>query len=596
MIQNAQRKRIAFRFCLCKRWLVLLICIYNTLSLIGVSAISSNKMIEAYDYIIVGGGAAGCSAAWYLIQQNYSVLVLERGKNNREISETLHLSDWPAVVNTEAAEMIRFKEGVLGLVGNTLGGGSSVNDVLYIEENIDYFKEIFNGSDINFDGLYLSYKTLADELVMGELQPEMGLAWYQALNQSGNGPMNDHSLPRVNGTWIPYTGFNYSQGHDAKSRWRNSAAELLHRSDENPYLTVQTQMLVHKIEMDKTQQPPRAIGVLVQNVSGCSKPCSRTKQLITATKAVLLMTGTIATPQLLMLSGIGPKVELTAQGIPILVENEFVGENFIDRQLVSLAMLVNHSLPEMGVTATSSNQEKHMFFESTAGGKVASELGKASAALFPPEERGPGVIELIDIAFKDKALADFINQAIEVVALQEAQLSRGRITLNSPNITGPPNVEGGYFTHPHDMTQQIIAIRSLLSIIDTPALREHARPKKDIKLPFQLPHFLDCILEKPTAVEPYAIVIPCLPHDNKVETLAKWAKDNLISSYHYFGTAALGKVVKTDSFGVIGTSGLYIADSSILPIPTRVNPMGTIMAMGHFAAKVIAKHSIHNQV
>jgi len=62
-----------------------------------------------------------------------------------------------------------------------------------------------------------------------------------------------------------------------------------------------------------------------------------------------------------------------------------------------------------------------------------------------------------------------------------------------------------------------------------------------------------------------------------------------VSSYHYFSTAAHGKVIDGPEFTVKGTSNLHVVDASVFPNPTRVNPQGTIMAMGHYIGTLLAR-------
>merc|ERR1712107_906871 len=63
--------------------------------------------------------------------------------------------------------------------------------------------------------------------------------------------------------------------------------------------------------------------------------------------------------------------------------------------------------------------------------------------------------------------------------------------------------------------------------------------------------------------------------------MGEYFKKTVVSSYHYFGTAAHGSVVEGADFKVKGTDNLHVVDASVIPDPTRVNPQGTIMAMGH---------------
>eukprot|EP00928_Gymnodinium_smaydae_P094106 TRINITY_DN7859_c0_g1_i1.p1 TRINITY_DN7859_c0_g1~~TRINITY_DN7859_c0_g1_i1.p1 ORF type:complete len:586 (-),score=69.50 TRINITY_DN7859_c0_g1_i1:191-1948(-) len=557
---------------------------------------AEEQTIETYDVIVVGGGAAGCSAAWHFIQNKYSVLVLERGKSNRDVPQTQHLSSWPSVVNSDATESFRFSEGVWGAVGEVLGGGTSVNDALFIEETPDYFEELL-GPSADLTEVYKSYSAIADELMRPENVSDMGKVWAEALVQSGLGPLHGSSRQRLNGTWFPYTGFS----SESSGRVRHSAAELLHRAEKTAYgryLNVKTETLAHKIEIDESDDTPRAIGVWVQYRQGCTRflPCLWPRRLIRATKAIILAAGAIATPKLLMVSGIGPRTSLEKQGVKVVSENSFVGGNFIDRQLLSLMVPLKADVALMGVQAVAGDPKAGLFFEATAGGHIVSELGKASVGFTSAESRSFVMKEFMSAVFANPAhneITKFLNQAVELVALHSAPLSRGRVLLNDTDMASSPAVQAGYFTHPTDMATQVQAFEKLLSIIDSQSLKDVSKRKFDMKLK-RLPRvlkFLSCLVEdRSSQVE--SVVLPCLPQNRSAEALHTWLREKMLSSYHYFGTAAMGKVVRPHDFSVIGVQGLHVVDSAVLPVPPRINPMGTVMALGNYAAKrIIASFS-----
>merc|ERR1712061_78018 len=86
-----------------------------------------------------------------------------------------------------------------------------------------------------------------------------------------------------------------------------------------------------------------------------------------------------------------------------------------------------------------------------------------------------------------------------------------------------------------------------------------------------------------------SIVLPCLPPaDSSTDRWYEYLRNTVVSSYHYFGTAAAGSVVDASDFRVKGTENLHVVDGSILPKVTHVNPQGTIMALGHYAGKRLA--------
>eukprot|EP00966_Prymnesium_polylepis_P175152 4052917-Prymnesium_polylepis.1 len=317
-----------------------------------------------------------------------------------------------------------------------------------------------------------------------------------------------------------------------------------------------TETLVHKIEFDTAVNPPRATGVWIEHV-GCTarEGC---KRLLTA-RAVLLSAGAIQTPQLLMLSGLGPPVQLAQAGVRSTVPNEQVGQNFIDRQILSFSFLVKHHVSQMGVEAIGrapdSKGLRGAFFEATAGGREASEFAKATAAFLPPKERGEWAIDLMRLIFSVHGIEEAVDQAMQIVALQEAPESRGEITLDGADATRMPRVNGAHLTSANDVVEQHKALQSLLALLNTSALRPNARQKLDISLPFgaQWPGALDCLVAEPAARSGRALVVPCLPHRNAThDTVTQWLRDNALSSYHYFGTAALGSVVDPVDFSAKG--------------------------------------------
>merc|ERR1712038_2019857 len=83
--------------------------------------------------------------------------------------------------------------------------------------------------------------------------------------------------------------------------------------------------------------------------------------------------------------------------------------------------------------------------------------------------------------------------------------------------------------------------------------------------------------------------IPCPP--SEADEWGQWLKDNVLSTWHYFGTTAVGSVVEPGTFQVKNTEGLYVADASVIPRATRVNPVGTIMALGHYVGAQLANGS-----
>jgi hypothetical protein len=87
-----------------------------------------------------------------------------------------------------------------------------------------------------------------------------------------------------------------------------------------------------------------------------------------------------------------------------------------------------------------------------------------------------------------------------------------------------------------------------------------------------------------------SILLPVPPEYDSRDSWTEWIKNSQISAYHYFGTASSGKVVDPEqAFRVYGTQNLYVADASIFPEATRVNPQASVMAMGYYVGTRVAQ-------
>ena len=101
---------------------------------------STSVLPSEIDWVVVGGGASGCTAAAALADGNENVLVLERGPSDTEITSTQSGLTWSEVV-VDATELIRWTDGPWGAVAKVLGGGASLNDGYYFEEEPSFLQE-----------------------------------------------------------------------------------------------------------------------------------------------------------------------------------------------------------------------------------------------------------------------------------------------------------------------------------------------------------------------------------------------------------------------------------------------------------------------
>jgi len=247
--------------------------------------------------------------------------------------------------------------------------------------------------------------------------------------------------------------------------------------------------------------------------------------------------------------------------------------------------------------------DRNMLFESVAGGENTLALMWASIAIFAPALRVPALRDIVGllIALLPQSAKDFLDQMGQPVALQADTHSRGWVKATSTDVSVLPEVDPQTFSDPRDLPSHIARFEELLRVVKSDSMKPFLVEKPEVPQVFvdilervapELMNVLGCLLA-PSVSDKYPFVLlPCAPTDPSPEALEKYLRDALVSSYHYFGTAASGSVVDPKDFHVLGTQNLYVADASVIPKPTTVNPQGTIMALGHYIGSILAEKAV----
>nr|DAD44424.1 TPA_asm: hypothetical protein HUJ06_002654 [Nelumbo nucifera] len=277
-----------------------------------------------YDYIIVGGGTAGCPLAATL-SEKFRVLLLERGDApfaNLNVSylQNFHIS-LADTSPTSASQAFISTDGVINARARVLGGGTCINAGFYTRATPGFIKKAGWDSEIVKE----SYPWIEKQIVRW---PQVA-PWQEALRNGllevGVSPFNGFTYDHIYGTKIGGTTFD-------KSGRRYTAAHLL--ASANPEnLRVLVHATVEKILFDKTGRQPRAVGVVFKDEYGNRHQAFVSKRM---ESEVILSSGAIGSPQLLLLSGIGPATDLKRMNIPVVLHNEFVGKGMSDNPMNSI--------------------------------------------------------------------------------------------------------------------------------------------------------------------------------------------------------------------------------------------------------------------
>ncbi|KAH6790777.1 Glucose-methanol-choline oxidoreductase family protein [Perilla frutescens var. frutescens] len=533
------------------------------------------RPVSYYDYIIIGGGTAGCPLAATL-SQNATVLLLERGGSPYGNTNITDLSAFGRALSDQSpsspAQRFISEDGVINARARVLGGGSCINAGFYSRAASEYVSAAGWDSRLVEESYEWVEKVVAFEPPVKQWQS----AVRDGLLEAGVNPYNGFTYDHLVGTKIGGTIF------DGEGR-RHTAADLLEYANPKG-LTVLLHASVHKIVFRiKAKTRPLARGVIFKDASG-KKHTAYLKH--GAKNEVILSAGALGSPQLLMLSGVGPMDHLKAHNITLVLDHHLVGRGMSDNPMNAIFVPspspVEVSLIQVvGITRSGSYIEAASG-ENFAGSSMQRDFGMFSPKIgqlsrVPPKQRTPralaeaiAAMETLDpTAFR----GGFILEKIR------GPLSKGHLHLINKNPNDNPSITFNYFQNPVDLQRCVEGLRVIEKVITSNSFA-----------PFRYDYLSLPLLLNMSANAP----VNLLPHHANVSTsLEQFCKDTVMTIWHYHGGCQVGRVVDSD-YRVIGINGLRVVDGSTFHDSPGTNPQATVMMLGRYMGVKLLRERFTN--
>lgn len=527
-------------------------------------------MAQGFDYVIVGGGSAGCVLAARL-SENPSVRVCLVEAGGRDTNPLIHVPVGFAKMTTgpmtwgltTAPQRHANNREIPYAQAKVLGGGSSINAEIFTRGHpTDYDEWVELGAE------GWGFADVQKYFLRSEGNTVLSGGWHGT-----DGPLGVSNLPDPNATTrafvqscqergIPYNpdfngaaqeGAGFYQTTTRNNRRCSAAVGYLRPALGRPNLTLVTGALVLRIVFEGS----RAVGV-EYSVGGAV-------QTARADSEVIVTSGAVGSPKLMLLSGVGPAAHLRQHGIPVVQDLAGVGQNLTDHfgidivgELKGHQSLDKYNKPHWAAWAGL----QYALFRS---GPVASNVVEGGAFWYADRSKPKPDLQFHFLCGAGaEAGVPSVTKGTSGITLNSYTLrpkSRGSVTLRSNDPAALPVVDPNFLAEPDDLRISTEGVKISREIFSQPSLQKYIR---DIRFP-------DASVRTQAELEAYA---------------RQYGR----TSYHPVSSCRMG----TDEMAVVdpqlrvrGLDGIRICDSSVMPSLIGSNTNAPTIMIGEKAADLI---------
>jgi len=532
-------------------------------------------VLESFDFVLIGGGTAGCLLASRLSEDaSRSVLLLEAGPSSRSLWTTLPVGYFKTVFNKRLGwgystqpEPELHERRIAWPRGKLLGGTGAINGMVYIRgQAADYDSWAEQGNTGWSYEDVLPYFRKSETQVNGN--EKLSERWH---GQDGPMAISDYPdrhplcqafLSAASETGLPHNldfngadqfGSGYYQITASNGRRVDTATAFLRPVRHRQNLAVRCVARVKRLVI----KDGRASAVVYTHRGE--------ERTVKARCEIILAAGAVNSPQILQLSGIGDPQHLASVGIPVVKDLPGVGQNLQDHlqsQLVYRCrepISINDDLKSLWRKAKMVQRYLLHRAGPIAGGPApAGAFAKSAEHLTRPDLQ----FHFLPLSLARPGVVDSFS-GFSFNVCQSRPQSRGSIKISSGDPFAPPEIRANYLTHSHDQEVIVAGLKSGRRIAAAPAFERYLdreeRPGKQV---------------------------------STERELLEYARASASSIYHPVGTCKMGtgkEAVVDNKLQVHGIKGLRVVDASIMPTLPSGNTNAATVMIAEKAADLITR-------